>query len=203
MRRLQLQYLGLYNIQLESKIQGQYFPSSWITLFQLTQVLSTQFGSYDMFTTHMIRSQWGEMSTPINHYWINYFEGVFFSNKRFCKGYLNVLERLPLNITQPNVYRPDHRLPYYYGLPKKIAVLLDFVQMRGGPAQIFCPLFTHCILGQFGDGEGGGDPCPNFWHIGVQKKWYKLSKLGGGGVKVIWTKSKRTATFFRETVPKM
>ena len=34
------------------------------------------------------------------------------------------------------------------GLPKKIGVLLDFVQMRGGegPAQIFCPLFTNCIL---------------------------------------------------------
>ena len=56
---------------------------------------------------------------------------------------------------------------------KKVAVLLDFVQMRGegeGPAQIFCPLFTNCILGQFGDGEGGGDPCPIFfWHIGVQE----------------------------------
>ena len=59
------------------------------------------------------------------------------------------------------------------GLPKKVAVLLDLVQMRGeGPAQIFCPVFTY-ILGQFGDGEGGGDPCT--------KKWYKLSKLGGGG----------------------
>ena len=45
------------------------------------------------------------------------------------------------------------------------------------------------ILGQFGDGEG--DPCPNFC------KWCNLSKFGGGGgVKVIWTKSKRTATFF-------
>ena len=56
---------------------------------------------------------------------------------------------------------------------KKVAVLLDFVKMRGGPAQIF-------------------------WHIGVQKKWHKLSKLGGGGggVKVISTKSKRIATFF-------
>ena len=43
---------------------------------------------------------------------------------------------------------------------KKVAVLLDFVQMRGGegPAQIFCPLFTNCILGQFGDGEEGGRP---------------------------------------------
>ena len=32
-----------------------------------------------------------------------------------------------------------------------------------------------------------------FWR---QEKWYKLSKLGGGGVEVIWTKSKRTVTFF-------
>ena len=41
---------------------------------------------------------------------------------------------------------------------EEVAVLLDFVQMRGGegPAQIFCPLFTNCILGQFGDGEEGG-----------------------------------------------
>ena len=47
---------------------------------------------------------------------------------------------------------------------------------------MFCPLFTNCILGLSGDGEEGGDPCPIFfWLIGVQKKWYKLSKLGGGG----------------------
>ena len=52
-------------------------------------------------------------------------------------------------------------------------------------------------------GREGETPAQIFWHIGVQKKWYKLSKLGGGGgVEVIWTKSKRTATFFRETVPK-
>ena len=37
--------------------------------------------------------------------------------------------------------------------------------------------------------------------FGVQKKLYKLSKLGEGGM-VIWTKSKRTAAFFRETFPK-
>ena len=53
-------------------------------------------------------------------------------------------------------------------------------------------------------GSEGKTPAPIFWHIGIKKKWYKLSKLGeGGGVKVIWTKSKRTATFFRETVPNM
>ena len=27
----------------------------------------------------------------------------------------------------------------------------------------------------------GETPARIFWHIGVQKKWYKLSKLGGGG----------------------
>ena len=51
-------------------------------------------------------------------------------------------------------------------------------------------------LSEFGDGDGEGEtPAQIFWHIGVQKKWYKLSKLGGE-VEVIWTKSKRTATFF-------
>ena len=49
------------------------------------------------------------------------------------------------------------------------------------PAQIFCPHFTNCILSQFGDGEGGETHAQIFWHIGVQKKWYKLSKLEGGG----------------------
>ena len=70
------------------------------------------------------------------------------------------------------------------GLPKKIAVLLDFVQMRGGRA---LPKFvvhfsqTVYILGQFGDGEGGGDPCPIFLAHWRSKKWYKVSKLGKGG----------------------
>ena len=73
------------------------------------------------------------------------------------------------------------------GFLKKAAVLLDFVQMRGG-----------------------GGHCPNFlapFHkfgvcvFGVQKKFYPLSKLGGGGEEVIWTKSKRTTAFFREPYP--
>ena len=51
------------------------------------------------------------------------------------------------------------------GFPKKVAVLLDFVQMSGGGGP--CPNFLSTfhklyILGQFGDGEGEGDPCPNF-----------------------------------------
>ena len=45
-------------------------------------------------------------------------------------------------------------------------------------------------------GRGTVTPAKIFWHVGVKKKWYKLSKFWGGGVEVIWTKSKRTATFF-------
>ena len=43
------------------------------------------------------------------------------------------------------------------GLPKKVAVLLDFVQLRGGRAQPkFLSTFHKLyILGQFGGGEGG------------------------------------------------
>ena len=48
-------------------------------------------------------------------------------------------------------------------------------------------------------GRGTVTPAKNFWHVGVKKKWYKLSKFWGGGVEVIWTKSKRTATFFQTT----
>ena len=46
---------------------------------------------------------------------------------------------------------------------KKVAVLLDFVQMRGGGCPNFLSTFHKLyILGQFGDGEGGEDPCPKF-----------------------------------------
>ena len=71
------------------------------------------------------------------------------------------------------------------GLPKKVAVLLDFVQLRGGggPWPNFLSTFHKLyILGQFGDGEGGGDPMPNFFGtLALKKKWYKLSKLREGG----------------------
>ena len=70
------------------------------------------------------------------------------------------------------------------GLPKKVAVLLDFVQLRGGegPAQIFCPLVTNCIYWvNLGMGRERETPAQFFWHFGVQKKWYNLSKFGEGG----------------------
>ena len=53
-------------------------------------------------------------------------------------------------------------------------------------------------------GREGETPAQFFFgHIVVQKKGYKLSKLGGGGggVEVIWTKSKRTSTFFSGDLP--
>ena len=57
------------------------------------------------------------------------------------------------------------------GLPKKIAVLFYFVQMRGGPpCPNFCPLFTNCIYWvNLGMGRKGETPTQIFWHIGVQK----------------------------------
>ena len=80
---------------------------------------------------------------------------------------------------------------------KKVAVLLDFVQLRGGGGP--CPNFLSTfhklyILGQFGDGR---TPAQIFWHTGVRKSGTSCPNYGrGGGVKVIWTKSKRTASFF-------
>ena len=53
---------------------------------------------------------------------------------------------------------------------KKVAVLLDFVQMRGvgeGPAQIFCPLFTNCI---YWVNLGMGRPLPKFFGTLALKK---------------------------------
>ena len=71
--------------------------------------------------------------------------------------------------------------------------------MGGGPAQIFCPLFTNRILGQFGDAQifgtlafkKSGTSCPNW----------------GEGVEVIWTIPKKQLHFFvkpslREAVKK-
>ena len=61
------------------------------------------------------------------------------------------------------------------GLPKKVAVLLDFVQLRGeeGPAQIFCPLFTNCMYWvNLGMGREGETPCPNFLAHWRSKKRY-------------------------------
>ena len=34
------------------------------------------------------------------------------------------------------------------------------------------------------------------WHIVVQKKWYKLSKLGGGGARVNSDKIQKNSNFF-------
>ena len=57
--------------------------------------------------------------------------------------------------------------------PEKSSSSFGFCPNEGGgsPAQIFCLLFTNCILGQFGDGERGGDPCTNFLTHWRSKKW--------------------------------
>ena len=73
--------------------------------------------------------------------------GPSFINRKFLEGLF--LDALASRKTILDIKGRFH---------EKMAVLLDFVQMRGGedPANFFCPLFTTCILGQFGDGKEGG-----------------------------------------------
>ena len=89
---------------------------------------------------------------------------------------------------------------------KKVAVLLDFVQMRGGegPAQIFCPLFTNCIYWvNLGMGREGETPVQIFWHIGVQKKMGQAVQIRGSGGKGDLDKIQKNSYFFWETVPEI
>ena len=89
------------------------------------------------------------------------------------------------------------------GLPKKVAVLLDFVQMRGGRAlPKFFVQFSRIYWVNLGMGREGETPAQIFWHIGVKKKWYKLSKLGGGGGGGgNWEKKKKKSYFFSGNCP--
>ena len=69
------------------------------------------------------------------------------------------------------------------GLPKKVAVSFGFCPKGGGGG---CPNFLSTfhklyILGQFGAGEGGGDPCPIFLAHGRSKKVVQVVQIRGGG----------------------
>ena len=86
---------------------------------------------------------------------------------------------------------------------KKVAVLLDFVQMRGGG---HCPNFLSTfhklyILGQFGDGEGGGDPCPNFLAHWRSKKVVQVVQIRGRGVRGNLDKIQKKSYFFSGDLP--
>ena len=83
------------------------------------------------------------------------------------------------------------------GFPKKVAVLLDFVQMRGGALPNFFVHFSQIVYIESIWGWG----CPNFLAHWCSKKVVQVVQIRGG-VEVIWTKSKRTATFSREIFPK-
>ena len=87
-----------------------------------------------------------------------------------------------VNLSLPIAIHYDVGVGIREGLPKKIAVLLDFVQMRGrgGPCPNFLSTFHKLhILGQFGDGEGGGDPCPNCLAHWRPKKVVQVVQIGG------------------------
>ena len=84
------------------------------------------------------------------------------------------------------------------GLPKKSSCSFGICPNGGGLPKFFIHFSQTVYNGSIWGwgGRGTVTPAKIFWHVGVKKKWYKLSKFWGGGVEVIWTKSKRTATFF-------
>ena len=84
---------------------------------------------------------------------------------------------------------------------KKVAVLLYFVQIRGGSAlpKFFVHFSQTVYIGSIWGWGGRGRPLAKFflayWR---SKKVVQVVHIRGRGrgVEVIWTKSKRTATFF-------
>ena len=69
------------------------------------------------------------------------------------------------------------------GLPKKVAVPLDFVQLRGGRAlpKFFVHFSQTVYWVNFGMGSEGETPAQIFWHIGVQKSGTSCPNEGEGG----------------------
>ena len=62
---------------------------------------------------------------------------------------------------------------------------------------------TH-ILGQFGDGEGGVDPCPNFLAHKRSEKVVQVDRLGGSWGRGNLDKiQKKKLLFFREAIPNL
>ena len=108
---------------------------------------------------------------------------------------------------------PAHSTGYLYhhireGLPKKVAVLLDFVQITSTP--LLLPLiWTTCTIfferqcaKKIGAGVSPSLPIPKLTqYIQFVKSGQKI--WAGPSPPLIWTKSKRTATFFREAFPNM
>ena len=78
--------------------------------------------------------------------------------------------------------------------------------MRGGGGALpkFFVHFFHklYILGQFGDGEGGGDPCPNFLAHWRSKKVVQVVQIRGrGGGRGNLNKMRKNSYFFSGDLP--
>ena len=75
--------------------------------------------------------------------------------------------------------------------------------MREGGA---CPNFLSTfhklyILGQFGDGEGGGDPCPNFLADWRSKKVVRVVQIRGTGGRRKFGQNPKEQLFFSGDLP--
>ena len=70
--------------------------------------------------------------------------------------------------------------------PEKISCSFGFCPNEGGVGGRALPKFLSTfhklfMLGQFGDGEGGGDPCPNFLAHWRSKKVVQVVQIWGKG----------------------
>ena len=82
------------------------------------------------------------------------------------------------------------------GFTKKVAVLLDFVQMRGG-GQIFCPLLQTVYIGSIWGWGGKGEPLPKlFGTLALKKSGTSYPNLGEGGGRGNLDKIQKNSYFF-------
>ena len=87
--------------------------------------------------------------------------------------------------------------PLKEGFMKKSSCSFGFCPNEEGGGRALPKFVVHFSQTVYWDGEGGGDPCPNFLANWRSTKVVQVVQIRGRGVEqVIWTKSKRTATFF-------
>ena len=82
-------------------------------------------------------------------------------------------------------------------LPKKVAVLLDFVQLRGGRAlpKFFVHFSQTVYIGSIWGWGGRGRPLPKFFGTLAFKKVVQVVQIWGGG-RGKWGKNQKKSYFF-------
>ena len=91
-------------------------------------------------------------------------------------------------------------------LPKKSSCSFGFCPIEVGGGKALPKFFVHfsqtVYIGSIWGWGGRGRPLPiSFGHIGDQKKWFKLFKLGGGGDRGNLDKIQKNSYFFSGNTP--